>query len=508
MRQVNLNSQHYTSSLWGLQCIAYKDRPSDWPANQWRLTVLSLMSSLLLGDLNDYIQPTVACVRPVEASTPEKPVEINLNDCLACSGCITSAEAVLVAEQTHHQLYSFREQNMTVPPEGRRILVLSICPSSRTALCRKFRMGPQAVYRRLVTFFTKFFGAYAVMETTLGACLSLYYSALDFAKHFRAGDRSMMPRLCSECPGWICYAEKKQPGLLSKIAPIRSPQQVIGSLIKGPFFSEYFQGQRSTKLGRGDIFHTAIMSCYDKKLEASRDDFRDEQGIRDVDCVITTNELLQMFQESLPDGDFASLEESPPSRDNPFYTLNEQLDQLSFRGGCGGGYLFHIMRHAAREFFSIDLPIDITLDPRVRVNHIRGNLDYTEYSLESPESPEGRPLLRFAALSGFRNIQTFVQKCKTNKIDYDYVEIMACPGACLFGGGQPLPDLPERVEFRRQMEELHLAQSFPLDRSLPIVEEILRWIDGDPQHRQATIEAYFKSVESLQKKKSLINVQW
>ena len=95
--------------------------------------------------------------------------------------------------------------------------------------------------------------------------------------------------------------------------------------------------------------------------------------------------------------------------------------------------MYFILQYAAKELFSIDLPSDIGKDPRVTIQHHR-NIDYNEYLLTDDH---GVVLLRFAAVYGFRNIQTFVQKAKQNKIDYHFVELMACPGACLFGGGQP-----------------------------------------------------------------------
>ncbi|PJF18085.1 hypothetical protein PSACC_02109 [Paramicrosporidium saccamoebae] len=463
------------------------------------------MASLLLGDLNDYIQPSVACVKPGSELPPEedsrkgKPVEINLNDCLACSGCITSAETVLVAEQTHLQLYSVLDENELLPQSERRVVVVSLCPSTGTALARRFRLSPVQVYRRLVHFFRNVLQVSLVLDTTFFANFALREAASEFINTYRENKDGTMPVLSSECPGWVCYAEKKQPKLLPQICAVRSPQQIGGALVKS-YFLDRLEADRS--LERRNVFHAAVMSCYDKKLEASREVFADKDGTRDVDCVLTTTELLAMIEDRGQATNFVNLPEALLDENDPYKTWVTSKDgsvrMVGHAGSSAGGYLFFIMRAAAKELFGIDLASSIDLDPRITIS-VNRNADYTEYAL----TREDTTLLRFAAVYGFRNIQTFVQKSKTKRINYHFVEIMACPGACLFGGGQPSDDKTEHL--REEMEAIHADRTAGADANTTI-KTIYEWINEEPT-RPALLVTSYRPLEEVAKKKPLINVQ-
>nr|CAG8550462.1 4021_t:CDS:2 [Entrophospora candida] len=170
--------------------------------------------------------------------------------------------------------------------------------------------------------------------------------------------------------------------------------------------------------------------CYDKKLEASRPDFFDENyQTRDVDCVITTGEVVKMFEEQ----NF-NISESPEASLDSFSKLSEDNEQLLSSGGSSsGGYLEFIMKYAARELFDIT-GIDPDKEQGVVVKYGR-NKDFKEVTLEV----EGKPLLKFASAYGFRNIQNLVRKVKTGNSPYHYIEVMACPSGCINGGGQLKP---------------------------------------------------------------------
>lgn len=482
------------------------------------------MASLLLGDLNDYIQPGVTCILPIEdpkiprnSLVPLKPVELSLNDCLACSGCITSAETILVSEQTHQQLDKVVRENASLPPAERRIIVVSICASTRTALARHFRLPPLVVHKKLSGFFRGYFGAAAVLDVSFASLIYLKEVTDEFMAAYKSReDRGPYPLLSSDCPGWVCYVEKKQPRLIPFLCAVRSPQQLTGALVK-TYVADKFAATMERPVRRRDIFHVSVMSCYDKKLEASRDDFMDEERIRDVDCVITTSELLTLIDDKVS-GDFASVPSGPCNDLFPSVTVDPDSGEerlIAFPGGGGGGCLFSVFRYAAEALHGIHLPPRITADPRVSVTHHRGNIDYTEYCLRSSADPLETPLLRFAAISGFRNIQTFVQKRKTKRADYDFVEVMACPGACLFGGGQPTaPEQADRMEFRQEMEDLLHAQSQSVDAAgagnkaiISQLREIFEWLDACPE-RRALLRTGYRPLESIKKKTPILNVMW
>lgn len=479
------------------------------------------MASLLLGDLNDYIQPTVACSRPIEdpkaSESPSRLMEINLNDCLACSGCVTTAETVLISEQTHQQLSKTLEENAGLPLAERRIIVVSICASTRAALARRYSLPPLLVHKKLSFFFRQYFEAQTVLDVSFANLIYLKTVAEEFLERYGAKAKpNCLPMMSSDCPGWVCYVEKKQPRLIPHLCTVRSPQQITGALVK-TFFADAFAASLERTVRPRDIFHVSVMSCYDKKLEASRDDFMDEEKTRDVDCVITSSEIITLIDEKVA-GNFGTIPDGVNGEYFPSVMLDPTTGEerlVAFPGGSDGGCLFFVLRYAAEALFGIKLSSSVSDDSRVTITHYRGNIDYTEYCLESSVDPGAPPLLRFAAISGFRNIQTFVQKCKTKKIEYDFVEVMACPGACLFGGGQPAaPGQADRMEFRKGMEALLYEQTKLVDATRvedPVVASALSticdWIESSPE-RRALLYTGYRSLESVKKKAPILNVMW
>lgn len=191
------------------------------------------------------------------------------------------------------------------------------------------------------------------------------------------------------------------------------------------------------KLGVGSnrIYHVTVMPCYDKKLEASREDFFSEvNNSKDVDCVITSSRIFSTLHSTESNIEFifpVEIEqmldmqkmnlmdaESIPM-DWPWNTPEPSVHMWAHESSGSGGYSDHIFKYAAKELFDMDV---VELD----YENLR-NPDFREIILEK----DGKVLLRFAVANGFRNIQNLVQKLKRGKSSYHYVEVMACPsGMC------------------------------------------------------------------------------
>lgn len=443
---------------------------------------------MFLGDLNDYIQPSQACVNPlftshklegdsgtdtvatitlqtelsavdlavpqpskasiIKTSTHEK-ATISLDDCLACSGCVTSAETVLISQQ------SYKEMLDKLASGTHDYVVVTLSPQSRASLAEHFAISVIAVHRKLVTLFRNL-GVNLVIDSTSSGDFALLESRAEFLHRYRSQQKTVwarppssvavssakteylepitavnpqqdplkaLPMLASSCPGWICYAEKSQPAAIPFIDTTKSPQQIAGSIIKRFVSSEH-------GLKPSQVYHVAIMPCFDKKLEASRKDFQDpEDATKDVDCVLATTEILELI-DSLQ-VDFASLElASLTPEEIRLSGVSEDGSTVfgSSHNSSSGGHLEHIFRFAARELYNVE--VDGPL------NYVAGrNPDFREVSLVV----EGKEVLNFAVAYGFRNIQSIMTKIRRNKCPYHYVEIMACPSGCLNGGGQIKP---------------------------------------------------------------------
>ncbi|XP_076998400.1 cytosolic iron-sulfur assembly component 3 isoform X1 [Tamandua tetradactyla] len=450
----------------------------------------SLFSGALqLTDLDDFIAPSQECIKPVKVDKRAgsgvakihidddgsyfqinqdggtqklEKAKISLNDCLACSGCVTSAESILITQQSHEELRKVLETNKAAPAQH-KLVVVSVSPQSRASLAARFQLNPTDTAEKLTAFFKKI-GVHYVFDTTFSRNFSLIESQREFVQRFRrqADSAQALPVLASACPGWICYAEKMHGSCITAhISSARSPQQVMGSLVK-----DFWAQQQGLTPDR--VYHVAVMPCYDKKLEASRPDFfNQEHQTRDVDCVLTTGEVSRLLEEegvSLPDLEPVPLDALPSSV--------SAAEPTSHQGGGSGGYLEHVFRHAARELFGIHVA-EITYKP------LR-NKDFQEVTLER----EGRVLLHFALAYGFRNIQNLVQRLKRGRCPYHYVEVMACPSGCLNGGGQlKASDTPSK-ELLQRVEELYRAVRTTAPEDVPGVQELYRqWLHGEGSAR-------------------------
>ncbi|XP_068192970.1 cytosolic Fe-S cluster assembly factor narfl [Antennarius striatus] len=456
---------------------------------------------LQLTDLDDFITPSQECVKPVKIEKKQgksvakiqieddgsyvqvsqdggkqklQKAKITLNDCLACSGCITSAESVLITQQSHEQLFKVLNDNKSSGTEE-KVVVVSMSPQSRASLAARYDLSSTEAGRRITAFF-KSLGVHHVIDTSFSRTFSLLESQREFVERFqrKEQERDVLPMMASACPGWICYAEKTHGDfILPYISTTRSPQQMMGSLVKG-----YFADQQG--LSPQQIYHVAVMPCFDKKLEASRSDFYMEKAeTREVDCVITSGEVQKMLEEQS-----VSLNDIEPAPlDTMFSSVNGD-EFLNHAGSGSGGYLHHIFTYAAKQLFGEEVK-DLTY-------RVLRNNDFQEVTLEK----DGVVLLCFASTYGFRNIQNLVQKLKRGKSPYHFVEVMACPSGCLNGGGQlkPLPGQDPK-ELLQKVERLYRAErSLRPEDDSRVAELYQSWLHsvGEERAKQLLHTQYHK----------------
>lgn len=474
-----------------------------------------------LTDLNDFITPSQECIKPVKIDKnpsgkgvaairvqPDgsyfqlnedgqevrlKKATITLNDCLACSGCITSAESVLITQQSQHELYKILATNKEKESEGRHaemeVVVVSISPQVRASVAAKFNLDLQQTAEKLTGFF-KTLGVHYVFDTTFSRDFSLMESQKEFVRRYKenqSGQQASFPILASACPGWICYAEKTHGSfILPYISTTKSPQQIMGSLVKN------FLG-RSIGKSPDQVYHVTVMPCYDKKLEASRQDFYDDVfSSRDVDCVLTSMELEKMFEEQ---GVTLNAIPSMPL-DAAFSSISDNGSILGHSGGGSGGYAEHVFQCAASQLFGMN-------DVNIEYKTLR-NKDFKELQL----LVDGKVMLNFALAYGFRNIQNLVQKLKRGKCQYHYVEVMACPSGCLNGGGQiRAASTEEAKQLLVTVKDIYEAvpQRHPLENQL-VLELYEKWLGGpDSELVQKMLHTQYHVIES---QSSSLAIKW
>ncbi|KAJ9595515.1 hypothetical protein L9F63_013280 [Diploptera punctata] len=467
---------------------------------------------LQLTDLDDFITPSQECIKPVKVEKVQtgtgakikiqddgsyvqlregggmqklKKVEISLSDCLACSGCITSAESVLITQQSQEEMLRVFQEKKQLQQDGKldatKLIVVSLSIQPILSLAERYNLSPDEAAQKLSGYF-RMLGADIVLDMTVADDFAIIENQREFVERFRAseegGDKNKsLPMLASSCPGWVCYAEKTHGNLvLPYIATTKSPQQIMGSLVKDHLAS---------KMGRtpDSVYHVTLMPCYDKKLEASREDFINQQfQTRDVDCVITAIELEQLLQsegKSLESMDCVPLDFPWSKMDATPQSLNDL-----------------IFLHAAHELFGIT-------QSELQYKSLR-NPDFREVTLEK----DGKVLLKFAIANGFRNIQNLVQKMKRGKSVYHYVEVMACPSGCLNGGAQVRPqDGSSPRELMGKLEAMYSNLHKQVPEENQIVQQLYdSWLGGAYSDKSSSLlHTKYHAVEKIT---TALNIKW
>ncbi|KAJ2456281.1 Cytosolic Fe-S cluster assembly factor nar1 [Coemansia sp. RSA 2336] len=505
---------------------------------------MSFSGGLRLTDLNDYITPGQECIKPVQAKKTSRTdgshikvgdagdyyevtkdgeesklekATITLNDCLACSGCVTSAETVLITMQSHTELLSVLEENRRLRNAGQndqtKKVVVTVAPQTRASLALKHKLSTLSVAKRM-TAILKSMGVDYVFDSAFGRDLTLAESAREFVDRYRlaegqVGKDKSLPVLASWCPGWVCYAEKTHTEVLPWMSTTRSPQQAMGVVVKD-FLA------KKLNVAPDRIYHVTVMMCYDKKLEASRDDFyNDVYRTRDVDCVVTTGEFDRMLSETKLPLESAS----EAALDSLFKTDTTQEHLHSSAGTSAGGGLEYIMSYAARELFGIDISPEAIAaagmgqakHPLLQVKAIRNQSDHREITLLDPETHQAK--LQFATVYGFRHLQNLVRKLKSGRSAYHYVEVAACPSACSNGGGQLQPADPSPAAKKQWVSEtehiyVHADSYQRPEENSAISELIYEWFGAEGLDSEAAKHALHTQFHGVAAQTNPLGVSW
>lgn len=291
--------------------------------------------------------------------------------------------------------------------EGKTVVV-QVAPAVRVALGEEFGMEPGTVVTGKIVSALRKLGFDRVFDTDFAADLTIIEEASEFIHRVKHGGR--LPMLTSCCPAWVKFFEHQFPDLIDIPSTCKSPHQMLGAVAKS-----YFAQKMEIK--PEDVTVVSIMPCVAKKYEISRPELENEEGIKDVDIVITTRELARMIKEA--GIDFENLEDE--NFDNP---LGESTG-ASVIFGVTGGVLEAAVR-TAFEFYTGE-----SLD-KVEFHDLRGFQGIKEAKIQM-----GDIELNVAVASSLGNARKILENIQQGKCQYHLIEIMACPGGCIDGGGQP-----------------------------------------------------------------------
>ncbi|SDX37782.1 [FeFe] hydrogenase, group A [Tepidimicrobium xylanilyticum] len=326
--------------------------------------------------------------------------EVNCVNCGQCRAvCPTAA---IIIKNDNGKVWE------VVHDKSKRVIA-QIAPAVRVALGEEFGLEPGQVTIGKIVAALKKIGVDEVYDTAFSADMTVIEESKEFLERFETGEK--LPLFTSCCPGWVKFAENKYPDMVDNISTCKSPQQMFGAVIK-----EYYK-EKDKDENKGTIL-ISVMPCTAKKAEAAREEF-EHNGVRDVDIVITTQELALLIKEA--GINFEQLEEE--SFDMPFGLASGSGIIFGATGGVAEAVVTRLLKNK---------PDHNTKD--LLFSNVRGmdNIKEASFNLDGKE-------IKIAVVHGLNNADELIKQIKSGKRYYDFIEVMACPGGCIAGGGQPIP---------------------------------------------------------------------
>jgi NADP-reducing hydrogenase subunit HndD len=331
-------------------------------------------------------------------------------DPMAESVCINCGQCVNVCPTAAFLEKDSTEAVWAALADPQKYVVAQIAPSIRATIGEGFELPPGTPETGRTVTALRRLGFDAVLDTNFGADLTIVEEAHEFLKRLQTGEK--LPLLTSCSPGWIKYLEHFYPEMIPFASTCRSPMMMLSVLLK-----TYYAEQKS--LNPKDIYVVAIMPCTAKKYEARRPEHYQSDGVPYTDAVLTTRELIWMIKSY--GIDFSHLAEG--EFDSPLGISSGAADIF----GTTGGVMEAALRTAYEKITGEPLPqIDFK-----QVRNITG--------LKEAAISIGGQTINIAVANGLRNARTILEKVKSGEKAYHLVELMACPGGCIGGGGQPYP---------------------------------------------------------------------
>ena len=345
------------------------------------------------------------------------------SDCTLCGQCLTHCPVGALIERDD----TGKVWDALDDPE--KIVVVQIAPSVRAAWGEDLGLKPEfATVKRLAAALRQV-GFDYIFDTDFSADLTIMEEASEFLEKLKNKDHEKFPMFTSCCPGWVRFVKGYFPEFVDQVSTAKSPQQMFGAIAKS-YYAKILNVDPSR------IFSVSIMPCISKKQECALPVMNDAGAGRDVDVVLTTREIDRMIKAAhiIPQG------------------LKEEELDMPLGLGSGAGVIFGatggVMEAALRTasyFVTGKNP-----DPDA-FRQVRGMQGWREAEFDLAGQT-----LKVAMVNGLGNARKLLKKLKKGKVSYDFVEVMACPGGCVGGGGQPIHDgyemAPERGEILYRLD--------------------------------------------------------
>ena len=328
-------------------------------------------------------------------------ISLNLSTCVGCGQCVNACPTGALVERSSIQDVVEALQD----PE--KIVVIQHAPAVSVSLAEEFGLEPGTDIAGTMATALRQIGFNYIFDTAFSADLTIMEEATELVERVTHG--GVLPMITSCCPSWVKFAETFYPELLPNLSSCKSPQQMLGSMIKH-YWSE------KLNIPQEKIYSVSVMPCTGKKFEIEREEMV-SKGTSDIDASLTTRELAKLIRMHSID----MKKVIPSDSDLPF---GERSTAGKLFGASGG-----VMEAAIRSAYWMITGTELE---NLVITKLRDKQDYRELEVDINELK-----VKAAVVSGLGNAMKILDKIKTKESDLHFLEIMSCPGGCINGGGQP-----------------------------------------------------------------------
>ena len=370
---------------------------------------------------------------------------LNLSTCVNCGQCIMVCPTGALKEKDH--ICEIKD----MLSDSEKTVIVQYAPSISVSLAEEFGLPSGKNMVGVLNAALRRMGFNFVFDTSFSADLTIMEEASELVHRVTTG--GTLPMITSCCPGWVKYAEEFQHDMIDNLSTCKSPQQMMGAIIKS-YFAE------TESIPPENIYSVSVMPCTAKKFEQQREEMS-HNGISDVDAVLTTRELARMIR--LYGIDIAKLE--PELADSPLGTRSSAGKIFGTSGG--------VMEAAIRSAHYFITGKEMV---KFQVKGVRGLEGRKEAKIKIGDLDVG-----VAVVSGLKNAEILMEEIRNGRKDIHFIEVMACPGGCINGGGQLIGTDDEAVKARMlSLYDIDEKDAIKVSHKNPYIVELYDKFLGKP----------------------------